>query len=145
MLPDRFTYFEIQKYYQNEPRFNRVFSTDNLPKTIRNGTYVINLNEYADIGTHWIASSCRKSEIGYFNSFDVEHVPAEIKEFAGNKNVEANILHVQQNKSVMCGYFCIGFIQSKVDGKKVTDFTSMFFPYDFQKNDSKILSYFKDE
>ena len=146
MLPHRLPYFEIQKYYQNEPRFNRVFSIDNLPETIKNGAYLINLNEYADVGTHWIASSCRKSEIVYFNSFDVEHVPAEIKEFAGNKNVEANIFQVQQNKSIMCGYFCIGFIQFVLDGgKKLTDFTVMFSPYEFETNDSIILSYFKDE
>ena len=146
MLPHRLPYFEIQKYYQNEPRFNRVFSIDNLPETIKNGTYLINLNEYADVGTHWIASSCRKSEIVYFNSFDVEHVPAEIKEFARNKNVEANIFQVQQNKSIMCGYFCIGFIQFVLDGgKKLTDFTVMFSPYEFETNDSIILSYFKDE
>ena len=118
MLPHRLTYFEIQKYYQNDPRFNRVFSIDNLPKTIKNGAYLINLDEYADVGTHWIAWSCRKSEIVYFNSFDVEHVPAEIKEFAGNKNAEANIFQVQQNKSIMCGYFCIGFIQFMLDGGK---------------------------
>ena len=55
MLPHRLTYFEIQKYYQNDPRFNRAFSIDNLPKTIKNGAYLINLDEYADVGTHWIA------------------------------------------------------------------------------------------
>ena len=119
MLPHCLTYFEIQTYYQNEPRFNRVFSIYNLPKTIKNGTYLINLDEYADVGTHWIASSRRKCEIVYFNSFDVEHVPAEIKEFAGNKHVEANIFQVQRNKSIMCGYFCIGFIQFMLDGKKI--------------------------
>ena len=49
------TSFEIQKYYQNEPRFNGVYSRDKLPKKIKDGTYVINLDEYADVGTHWIA------------------------------------------------------------------------------------------
>ena len=47
--------FEIQKYYQNEPKFNGVFSRDKLPKTIKDGAYVINIDEYADGGTHWVA------------------------------------------------------------------------------------------
>ena len=55
MLPDSLTNFEIQKYYQNEPRFNGVFSRNNLPKKIKDGVYLINLDEYADVGTHWIA------------------------------------------------------------------------------------------
>ena len=54
MPPHPLTNFEIQKYYQNEPRFNGVYSRDNLPK-IKDGAYVINLDEYSDIGTHWIA------------------------------------------------------------------------------------------
>ena len=52
MLSHPLTNFEIQKYYKNEPRFNGVFSRNNLPKKIKDGTYVINLDEYADLGTH---------------------------------------------------------------------------------------------
>ena len=137
--------FEIQKYYQNEPRFNGVYSRDNLPKKIKDGTYVINLNDYADVGTHCIALFCNRSEIGYFDSFCVEHVPEEIKEFVGNKNIIANIFWVQANISIMCGYFCIGFIDFMRAGAKLTVFTRSFFPYDFEKNDRIILSYFKDE
>ena len=84
---------------------------------------------------------CNRSEIVYFNSFGVEHVPEEIKEFIRDKT---NIFRVQANDSVMCGYFCIGFIDFMLAGKKLTDFTSMFSPYDFKKNDNIILSYFKD-
>ena len=60
MLPHPLTNFEIQKYYENEPRFIGVFSRDNLPKKIKDGAYVINLDEYADTGTHWIALFCKK-------------------------------------------------------------------------------------
>ena len=60
MPPHPLTNFEIQKYYQNEARFNGVYSRDNLPKTKKDGTYVINLDEYADVGTHWIALFCKK-------------------------------------------------------------------------------------
>ena len=64
----------------------------------------------ADVGRHWIALFCNRSEIVYFNSFGIEHVPEEIKEFVENENIIANIFRVQENNSVLCGYFCIGFI-----------------------------------
>ena len=120
------TNFEIQKYCQNETRFNGVYSRNNLPKKIKDGTYVINLDEYADVGTHWIALFCNRNEIVYFDSFGVEHVPEEIKEFIGNKNIKTNIFRVQENNSIMCGYFCIGFTDFMLAGKKLTDFTSFF-------------------
>ena len=85
---------------------------------------MINLDEYKDVGTHWIALFCNRSEIVCFDSFGVEHVPEEIKEFIGNKNIIADIFRVQANKSVMCGYFCIGFIGFVLAGKKMTDFTN---------------------
>ena len=126
------------KYYQNESRFNNIYSRNNLPKKVKDGAYVIKLDEYADVGTHWITLLCNRSEIVYFDSFGVEHVPEEIKEFVGNKNIIANIFRVQANNSVMCGYFCIGFIDFMLAGKKLTDFTNMFSCYDFKKNDNII-------
>ena len=143
--PHPLTNFEIPKYYENEPRFNGVFPTNNLPKKIKNEAYVINLEEYADVSTHWVALFCNRNEIVYFDSFGVEHVPEEIKEFIGNKNITANIFGVQANDSVMCGFFCIGFIDFMLAGKKLTHYTSLFSPHDFKKHDSIILSYFKNE
>ena len=145
MPPHPLTNFEIQKYYQNEPRFNGVFSRNNLPKKIKDGACVINLDKYADIDTHWIALFCNRNEIVYFVSFGVEHVPEEIKEFVGNKNIKANILRVQANNSVMCDYFCIGFIDLMLASKRLTDYASLFSPHDFKKNDHIILTYFKNE
>ena len=139
------TNFEIQKYYQNEPRFNGVYSRNNLPKKIKDGAYVINLDEYADVSTHWIALFCNRSEIACFDSFGVEHVHKELEEFIGNKNIIANIFRVQANNSVICGYFCIGFTDFMLAGKKLTDYTNLFSPHDFKKNDNIILSYFKNE
>ena len=86
MPPQPLTNFEIQKY-QNEPRLNGAFSRNNLPKKIKGGTYLINLGEYADVGTHWIALFCNRNEIFYFNSFGDEHVTEENKEFVGSKNI----------------------------------------------------------
>ena len=71
-------------------------------------------------------------------------MPKEIKKFIGNRNIKANIFRVQANNSVMCGYFCIGSIDFMLAGKKMIDYTNLFSPYDFKKNDSIILSYFKD-
>ena len=135
MPPHPLTNFEIQKYYKNEPRFNGVFSRNNLFKKIKDGAYIINLDEYKDVGTHWIALFCRKNKIVYVDSFGVEHIPEEIKEFIkefpGNKNMKVNIFRLQEDNSVMCGYFCIGFIVFMLAGKKLTDCTNLFSPYDF--------------
>ena len=144
MLPHPLTNFQIQKY-KNEPRFNGVFSRNNLPKKIKDGAYVINLDEYADVGTHWMALFCNRNEIVYLDSFGVEHVPEEIKEFIWNKNIKANIFRVQPNDSVVCGYFWIGFINFILAGKKLTDYINLFSPRDFKKNDNIILSHFKNE
>ena len=87
------------KVLWDEPKFNGVYFRNNLPKQIKDGAYVINPEEYADVGTHWIALFCNRSEIVYFDSFGVEHFPEEIKEFIGNKNIIANIFRVQANNS----------------------------------------------
>ena len=137
------TNFEIQEHFKNAPRFNGVYPRDNLPRTIKNGAYVISLDEYEDVGTHWIALWVKDNEITYFDSFGVEHVPKEIKKFIGHKNIKTNIFRIQADNSIMCGYFFIGFIDFMFAGKSLIDFTSLFSPYDFKKNDDIILSYFK--
>ena len=87
--------FEIQVYYQNEPRFSGVYSRDNLPNKIKDGAYVINLNKYSDIGTHWVALYINNKTATYFDSFGIEPIPTEIIKFINNKNVIANIYRVQ--------------------------------------------------
>ena len=113
-------------------------------KKIKDGAYIINLDEHAASGTRWITLFCVRDEVIYFDSFGIEHIPKEIQEFIGNKNIKANIYRIQANDSVMCGYFCIGFIDFMLAGKTLTDYTALFSPYDFNKNDQIILSYFKD-
>ena len=137
MSPHPLTNFEIQKYYKNEPRFNGVFQGIIYLKKIKDGAYVINLDKHKDTGTHWIALFCNRNEIVYFDSFGVEHIPEEIKEFIkefpGNKNIKTNIFRVQEDNSIMCGYFCIGFIDFILAGKKLTDYTNLFSPHDLKK------------
>ena len=114
-----------------------------MPKAIKNGAYVINLDEYADVGTHWIVLYLKNNEVIYFDSFGAEYVPKEIMHFIGHKIIETNIFGIQANNSIMCGYFFIVFIDFIFAGKSLIDFTSLFSPYDFKKNDNIILSYFK--
>ena len=116
---------EINEYYQKEPRFNGVYSRNSLPKTIKKGAYVINLDEYENTATHWVSlfvkpkytteSSSLERTI-YFDSFGVEHIPKEINKFirskelssaVGNSDIKSNIFRIQAYDSTMCGYVCI--------------------------------------
>ena len=133
--------FAIQKYYQNESRFNGVYSRYNLPK-IKDGAYIINLDEYSDIGTHWVALHVNNNNVTYFDSFGVEHIPKEIKTFINNKNIKTNIFRIQAYDSVMCRYFYIGFIDFIFKGKTLTEYTNLFSPNNFEKSDDIILKYF---
>ena len=69
--------FEVQKYYQNEPTFNGVYSRNNLPN-IKDGTYVISLDKYESLGDYWIAFDVYEDTATYFDSFGVEYIPKEI-------------------------------------------------------------------
>ena len=145
--PHPLTNFEIQVYYQNEPRFSCVFSRANLPEPsctdkIKNGAYVINPDKYRDFGTHWIALYVNNKSVTYFDSFGVEHIPKEIKKFIGNKNVITNIFRIQVYDSIICGCFCTGFIDFMFSCNSLTDFAKLFSPNDFKKNDDMILNYF---
>ena len=126
MSPHSLTNFEIMKYYENESRFNGVYSRDNLPNKIKDGAYVINLDEYSDIGTHWIALYVKNNDITYFDSFGVEHIPKEIKAFIKNKYIKVNIFKIQAYDSIMCRYFCVGFIKFMLKGKSLTAYTNLF-------------------
>ena len=160
--PHPLTNFEIQEYYQNEPRFNGVFSRDNLPNNnirskelgsaVKNGAYVINLDEYHDIETHWVALYVQSTSVydthvnnkivTYFDSFGVEHIPKEIMKFIARKQIITNIYRIQAYDSTMCGYSCIGFINFMFNGKSLADYANLFSPNDFNKNDNIILKYF---
>ena len=142
MPPHPLTDFEIQKYYQNESRFNGINSGDNLTE-IMDGAYVINLDEYSDIGTHWVALHVQSNNnVIYFDSFGVEHISEEVKAFINNKNIEKNIFRIQAYDLIMCRYFCIGFIDFMLVGKNLTKSTNLFSPSNLKENDDIILKYF---
>ena len=148
------TNIEISDYYKNEPRFNGAYSRNNLPKTIKKGAYVINLDEYENTGTHWVSlfvkpkytteSSSLECTI-YFDSFGIEHIPKEINTFIGNSDVKSNIFRIQACDSIMCGYFCIEFINYMLKGKTLLDYTNLLSSNDFKKNDRVIKRIFKNE
>ena len=71
-----------------------------MPNKIKDGAYVINLDDYSDIGTHWIALWVDNNSITYFDSFGVEYIPKEIKAFIRNKNIKANIFRMQAYDSI---------------------------------------------
>ena len=128
MLPHPLTNFEIQKYYKKEPILNGVYSRNNLPNEIKDVAYVINLDEYSNTRTHWIALYALNNNIIYFDSFGVVHIPKEIKIFIDKSIVVTSIFRIQANDSVISGYFCIRFINFMLKWKTLTDFTNLFLP-----------------
>ena len=85
---------------------------------------------------------CKYKTVTYFDSFGIEHIPKEVKKFIGNRNMISNIYRIQNYDSIMCGYFCIGFIDYMFKGKTLTDYNNLFPPDNFKKNDDIILNYF---
>ena len=84
-------------------------------------------------GTHWVALYVQNNEVIYFDSFGVEHIRKEIKTFTDDKNITTNIFRIQAYNSIMCGYFCISFIDFILAGKNLTEFTNLFSPNNFKK------------
>ena len=130
---------KYEKYYQNEPRFNGVYFRDNLPERsstecssveIKDEAYIINLDEYSDIRTHWIVLYLQSNDVTYFDSFGVEHIPKKIYQKQRHKT---NIFRIQAYDSTMCGYFCIGFIGFMLAGKTLTEFTNLFSRHNLKK------------
>ena len=135
---------EISEYYKKEPTFNGVYSRNNLPNKIKKGVYVINLDEYENTGTHWVSLFVKPKHAVYFDSFGVEHIPKEINKFIRN-DLKSNIFRIQAYDSIMCGYFCIEFINYMLKGKTLLDCTNLFSPNDFKKNDQVIKRILKNE
>ena len=142
MPPHPLSNFEIQKYYLNEPIVNSFYSRNNLSK-IKDGEYIINLDEYESIETHWLALYVIAENITYFDRFGVEHILQEIRKFIGNKSIITNIYRVQTYDSVMCKYFCIGFIDFMLKGKSLLEYTNLFSPNEYKKNGKIILKHFQ--
>ena len=107
----------MQKYCQNEPKLNGLYQRNNLYKT-NDGAYAINLDQFKSIWNHSIAFYVNRNNITYFDSFGVEHIPKEIKNFVRKKNIITKIYRIQARDSIMFGYLCIRFIDFMLKGKK---------------------------
>ena len=115
MSPHPSTILEIQRYYQNEPKFNGICSRNILTNKIKNKTYVINLGEYADIGIHWITLYANNNVITYFDSFRVEYIRKKVKDFIEGplkrSMTLANNFRIQTYDSVVIyGYFALDLL-----------------------------------
>ena len=114
MSPHPSTILEIQRYYQNEPKFNGVCSRDILTNKIKDKTYVINLGEYAGIGIHWITLYANNNAITYFDSFRAEYIRKKVKGFIEGplkrSMTLANNFRIQTYDSVMYGYFALDLL-----------------------------------
>ena len=108
------TKFEIQTCYQSEPRFIGVYSRDNLPDKTKDGVYVINLDEYYDIGTYWIALYVNKETVTYIDSFGIEHIPKEVKKFIGSRNIISNIYKITTQLCVVIFVLVLSIICLRV-------------------------------
>ena len=144
MLPfHSLTNIELREYYKNEPKFNGVYSSDNLPNKIKKGAYIINLDEYENTGTLRISLFVKANKVIYFDSFGVEHIPKEINKFIGNKKIKASIFRIQAYDSIMCGYFCIESINCMLKSNTLIDYTNLFSPNDFKKTIELLKEYLK--
>ena len=86
------TNIEISEYYKNEPRLNGVYSRNNLPNKIKKGEYVLNLAEYENAGTHWVALFVKPKYTAYFDSFGIEHIPRELNKFINNDTTKLSAI-----------------------------------------------------
>ena len=103
----------------------------------------ISLDEYRSITTHWISLYVNAENVTYFDSFGVEHITKGIRKFIRNENITTNIYRIQAHDSIMCGYFCIGFIDLLLKGKRFLEYANLFSPNNYEKNDKRMLKYFQ--
>ena len=137
MLPQSLTNFEIQKYYQNELRFNGVYSRDNMSE-IKDGAYLMNTLIFFTL--LFDTSYVHNNNVIYFDSFCVEHNKKEIKAFINRPlSITTNIFRIQAYYVIMWEYFCIWLIDFMLEGKTLTRFTNLFSP-NVKKNDDIILN-----
>ena len=137
-----FNWFWNTKLLSNEPKFNSIYLKNNLSK-IKDGAYVVNLDEYKLVETHWIAWYVNKDNVTYFDSFGNEHIPKEIKKFISNKNIETNSYRIQGNDSIISGYFCFLFVDVMPKDKSLLDFKTLVSSKKYDRNDNIILKDFQ--
>ena len=135
---------KITNYFNDEPRFNGVFSRNNLPR-IKDGAHVTNLDDEKSKVTQWFSLFSDINTAVFVDFFEAEYTPQKAlnKIRLIRKLITLNIFRIQDNNSVICGFYCIAFIEYMVVGQTLLD-TNLFSTNDYQKNDKIIYKYFKD-
>ena len=125
-----------------------MYSRNNLPNKIKKGAYAINLDEYENAATHWVSLLVKTNESVYFDSFGVEQIPKELDKFINSdttKRIKIKIFRIKAYDSIMCGYFCIEYINYMLKGKTL-HYTNLFSPNDLKKRTIELLKIiFKNE
>ena len=117
---------------------------DILPR-LKDGTYVINLDDKKTKGTHWVPLFIDKNPTIYFDSFGIDYIPQEVLSKIKDKSITHNILRIQDNNFIMCAFYCITFLEYILVWKTLLDYTNLFLPNDNKKNDKIIYKYFKEK
>ena len=125
---------EITKYFSYEPRFNSAFSKDNLPR-IKDGKYVINLFDKQSKGTHWLSLFFDRHTAVYFDSFKIEYISQEVLSKIKDKFITHKIFRIQDDDFIICGFYCIVFIEYMLAEQTLLEYTSFFSPNIYKKND----------
>ena len=87
----------------------------------------------------------KTENVTYFDSFGVEHIPKEIRKFIRNKSITTNIYRIQAYDSIMCEFFCIGFIDFMLKDKSLLEYTNLYEyrVYEYKKNGKIASKYFQ--
>ena len=119
-------------------------STNNLPR-VKDRVYVKNLDDENSKRTLWVSLFIDKNTAVYFDSFGIEYIPQEVLNKIRDNSITHNIFRIQDNDSIKCGFYCIAFIEYMLSIKSLWNYTNLFSPNDYKKNDKIIYKYFKDK
>ena len=123
---------QITNYFNYKPKLNGAFSRNNLPR-IKDGVYIINLDDKKSNITHWVSLFTDRSAPVYLDSFGIEYIPQEISNNIKHKSITHNTFRIQGNKSIMSGFYCITLIEYMLAVKTLLDYTNLFSPNDYKK------------
>ena len=112
---------------------------------MKDGAYVINLDDKNSKGTHSVSLFINRNTAVYLDSFGIEYIPQEVLNKTKVKSITNNIFRIQNKESIMRGFYCISFIEYILPGKALLDYTNLFSLNDYNKNGKVIYKYFKDK
>ena len=121
------------------------FNSRNKLPIIKDEANVINRDDKNSKGTYYVSLFIHKNVAIYFDSFGIGYIPQEVLNKIRDKSITHNIFIIKDNESIMCGFYCITFIEYMLAGKTLLDYTNLFSPNDYKNNDRIIYKYFKDK